>query len=673
MRKNTILYLLLGAAAYLLLLCALTACEQAYPDSGIKTMADALWYSLVTLTTVGYGDLTPLSPAGRAIGIVFMALSVGILAALIGAALTLFRGRLLPRIVLRRIQKKDWYVFSEANEAALTLAADLSGEHPGAAFLFCRADRLRFSPPEAEKEETRRSTGKSRMVFLACSIGELLDQKPAASGKRCVFLIGDDAAVNEAETAALLKTAGNHRFYCRGPENEMLPGVSFFDEAQCCARKYWQDFPLGFHEDCVLLIGGGKLSGALLAQAMTAGCRSPFIPIAYHLFGDWTDFCLNHPVLFQAFAAEPAKAAAEAAGTAAETARAATETAGTTSEAAETTAGTTRTAAEAAGTTAGTTRTAAEAAGTIAGTARTAAEAAGTAFETAGTTSEAAGTTVETAVTTAENTDAGDKTAEAAAETARTGSETAGTAAETARSGVESAGTGAIPGILRDCICLHRESWQEAFSLLRQADRIIFCSDDRDENAVNAMNFTRYFGGQADIYTAACNEAVPGIHFGQPSSLFTGELVTKSALDRQAIALNGQYVRTAGAGKAWEDLSPFLKESNRSAADHLLTKLRILLPGLDVRQMTDDVLKKAAERYENASPEEIDLYRRNEHERWMRFHLLYNWRYGKIKDSAMRTHPCLLPYDRLDDETKAKDDNAWKQIAVLAGQKGPAL
>jgi voltage-gated potassium channel len=43
------------------------------------TMANAFWWSIVTLTTVGYGDITPNTIAGRFIGILIMFFGIGIL------------------------------------------------------------------------------------------------------------------------------------------------------------------------------------------------------------------------------------------------------------------------------------------------------------------------------------------------------------------------------------------------------------------------------------------------------------------------------------------------------------------------------------------------------------------------------------------------------------------
>ena len=44
----------------------------------ITTFPDALWWSFVTVTTVGYGDLSPVTPIGRAIAIVLMLVGIGL-------------------------------------------------------------------------------------------------------------------------------------------------------------------------------------------------------------------------------------------------------------------------------------------------------------------------------------------------------------------------------------------------------------------------------------------------------------------------------------------------------------------------------------------------------------------------------------------------------------------
>ena len=46
--------------------------------------SDALWYVLVTISTVGYGDQFPVTNAGRVLGVVIIVLGVGIFGTLTG-------------------------------------------------------------------------------------------------------------------------------------------------------------------------------------------------------------------------------------------------------------------------------------------------------------------------------------------------------------------------------------------------------------------------------------------------------------------------------------------------------------------------------------------------------------------------------------------------------------
>ena len=78
--RNTLLALL----AYLGLLLSLVYVEHGTKGPSIDSMGDAFWFSVVTLTTVGYGDLYPTTPSGRALGFLFVVGSLGITAALIG-------------------------------------------------------------------------------------------------------------------------------------------------------------------------------------------------------------------------------------------------------------------------------------------------------------------------------------------------------------------------------------------------------------------------------------------------------------------------------------------------------------------------------------------------------------------------------------------------------------
>jgi len=56
--------------------------EGQSPDSNIKSGWDAFWYSVVTITTVGYGDRYPVTVWGRITAMFIMFMGVGIIGAL---------------------------------------------------------------------------------------------------------------------------------------------------------------------------------------------------------------------------------------------------------------------------------------------------------------------------------------------------------------------------------------------------------------------------------------------------------------------------------------------------------------------------------------------------------------------------------------------------------------
>jgi voltage-gated potassium channel len=70
--------------------------ERTAPGASILTGRDAAWWGVVTVSTVGYGDLVPVTPTGQVLAVVLMVVGIGLFATFAGAIANLF---------IRQVQK----------------------------------------------------------------------------------------------------------------------------------------------------------------------------------------------------------------------------------------------------------------------------------------------------------------------------------------------------------------------------------------------------------------------------------------------------------------------------------------------------------------------------------------------------------------------------------------
>ncbi|MFE5405090.1 potassium channel family protein [Streptomyces sp. NPDC056580] len=59
--------------------------ERGVPGANMRTFGDAVWWAAATLSTVGYGDIVPVTPLGRVIATGMMACGLGLLGAVTGS------------------------------------------------------------------------------------------------------------------------------------------------------------------------------------------------------------------------------------------------------------------------------------------------------------------------------------------------------------------------------------------------------------------------------------------------------------------------------------------------------------------------------------------------------------------------------------------------------------
>jgi voltage-gated potassium channel len=77
---NKLFYLFFAAAGVIVIgSIVMYLVESPHPDSQINSMLDAVWWTVATSTTVGYGDIIPVTETGKIIAIFYMFFGIGIL------------------------------------------------------------------------------------------------------------------------------------------------------------------------------------------------------------------------------------------------------------------------------------------------------------------------------------------------------------------------------------------------------------------------------------------------------------------------------------------------------------------------------------------------------------------------------------------------------------------
>ena len=543
MNKKRITQVFLLAGVYLVLLYLFTFFEN---SQGI-TFGQAIWYSLATLSTVGYGDVVPKSPGGMAIGGFFAMLSTFLFAFIVGVVLSIMRGSLLPMLRLALSRGKTWYIFEEFSPRSRIMGQNIQKESKDNVVVIANT-------PASYND----GKGKSE-IYTTLSAEAVI--RRASDKSRCrVFCMDDNGFVNYMRGVSLMHSGAQVCCLSEFEPDHYPSSLILFNPYISCASLYWRKYPARLSGESIVLIGSGKYAEAILEQALVVNVFDPDQHIQYLVYGDFEQFRLNHPFLSQVC-------------------------------------------------------------------------------------------------------NCSDRPLSPGQKHSR-----------------------------GDTLVFSSAPWNEDHEVLKAADRIILCFDNDEETLSTFAMLHKYVPTSAAIYARLSQDAeapeihfanpaglqtpeselLPGhkralIRFGNPVELLTPDIVMRRHLDQWARTMHEIYLTSSGlTSPRWEELDAFKRRSNCASASHILVKARILLGEQVGQELTKEILEAAFEAWQKEWPEKKDYFRQIEHERWMRFHFMNNWQYNKVRDDGKRLHSSLLPYDKLDEKERAKDDYAWELLGELA-------
>lgn len=163
--------------------------ERQVQPQAFGTIPDAVWWAMTTVTTVGYGDVVPVTPAGKMLGGLVMLLGYGLLALPVGIVATAFA---------REIHSRDFAV-TWGMVARVPLFQDLR-----AADIAEIARLLRGQSVTAGQVISRRGEPATSMFFIASGLIEMTMGQTRAHLEEGGFF-GEMAVLGDRQRSATVR------------------------------------------------------------------------------------------------------------------------------------------------------------------------------------------------------------------------------------------------------------------------------------------------------------------------------------------------------------------------------------------------------------------------------------------------------------------------------------
>jgi len=104
---NRIIHLIIAAGLVILAgTIVMYNIEKNVPNTQIKTYLDSLWWCVSTVTTVGYGDIVPVSNLGRIVAIFYMFFGISMVSLLFFVITNTFYKRRYDKVEIEKREQQ---------------------------------------------------------------------------------------------------------------------------------------------------------------------------------------------------------------------------------------------------------------------------------------------------------------------------------------------------------------------------------------------------------------------------------------------------------------------------------------------------------------------------------------------------------------------------------------
>jgi voltage-gated potassium channel len=229
--------------AWVVALVVLSSILISLLEPGLKWV-DSVWWSIVTLTTVGYGDFSPVTGGGRAVAVIIMFLGIGLLGTLSATLASMMISRRLKEDKgMSKYNFEKHIIICEWNHRALAILKEIRSDAKTCetpVVLIAECDSTPVDDPD--------------LYFVKGPVNDETLARASAAAAETVVILGDDKLDANARDAKVVLSTLTVECHCEG----VYTVVELVEEKnrQHCVRAQADE-----------IIVGNELSSHLIASA----------------------------------------------------------------------------------------------------------------------------------------------------------------------------------------------------------------------------------------------------------------------------------------------------------------------------------------------------------------------------------------------------------------------